>query len=80
MYLGGQRVLQEFGFGLGFAVLVDALFIRSVLVPALMHLIGPANGALPGWLDRILPRVAVEAAEQPAATGQKANVDPAETR
>ena len=80
MYLGGQRVLQEFGFGLGFAVLVDALFIRSVLVPALMNLIGPANWALPGWLDRILPRVAVEAAEQPAATGQKANVDPAETR
>ena len=80
MYLGGQRVLQEFGFGLGFAVLVDALLIRSVLVPALMHLIGPANWALPGWLDRILPRAAVEAAEQPAATGQKANVDPAETR
>jgi putative drug exporter of the RND superfamily len=78
--LGGQRVLQEFGFGLGFAVLVDALFIRSVLVPALMHLIGPANWALPGWLDRILPRVAVEAAEQPAATGPKANVDLAETR
>ena len=53
--LGGQRVLQEFGFGLGFAVLVDALVIRSILVPALMHLIGPANWALPGWLDRILP-------------------------
>jgi len=78
--LGGQRVLQEFGFGLGFAVLVDALVIRSVLVPALMHLIGPANWALPGWLDRILPRVAVEAAEQPAATGPKVDVDPAETR
>jgi RND superfamily putative drug exporter len=45
-----------------------------------MHLIGPANWALPGWLDRILPRVAVEAAEQPAATGPKADVDPTETR
>jgi RND superfamily putative drug exporter len=53
--LGGERILQEFGFGLGFAVLVDALIIRSLLVPALMHLIGPANWALPGWLDRILP-------------------------
>jgi RND superfamily putative drug exporter len=62
--LGGQRVLQEFGFGLGFAVLVDALVIRSMLVPALMHLIGPANWALPGWLDRILPAVAVEATDE----------------
>jgi RND superfamily putative drug exporter len=78
--LGGQRVLQEFGFGLAFAVLVDALVIRSILVPALMHLIGPANWALPGWLDRILPRVAVEAEEQPAATGAGADMDPAETR
>jgi uncharacterized membrane protein YdfJ with MMPL/SSD domain len=41
--LGGQRVLQEFGFGLAFAVLVDALVIRSLLVPALVHLTGPAN-------------------------------------
>ena len=23
--------------------------------------VGPANWALPGWLDRILPRLAVEA-------------------
>ena len=66
--LGGQRVLQEFGFGLGFAVLVDALVIRSILVPALMHLTGPANWALPGWLDRILPAVAVEATDEHAPT------------
>jgi hypothetical protein len=26
-----------------------------------MHLTGPANWALPGWLDRILPRLAIEA-------------------
>jgi hypothetical protein len=25
--------------------------------------IGPANWALPGWLDRLLPRLAVEAAD-----------------
>jgi RND superfamily putative drug exporter len=45
--LGGHRVLAEFGFALGFSVLVDALVIRGLLVPALMHLIGPANWALP---------------------------------
>jgi RND superfamily putative drug exporter len=65
---GGARELAEFGFGLAFSVLVDALLIRSLLVPALMHIIGPANWALPRWLDRLLPRLAVEAAE-PAIAG-----------
>jgi putative drug exporter of the RND superfamily len=60
---GGARELAEFGFGLAFSVLVDALLIRSLLVPALMHIIGPVNWSLPRWLDRILPRLAVEAAE-----------------
>ena len=75
--LGGSRVLQEFGFGLGFSVLVDALLIRSLLVPAIMHLIGQANWALPGWLDRILPRLAIEAGEaapQPIRTLKRTSV------
>jgi RND superfamily putative drug exporter len=38
--LGNQQVLKTFGFGLGFSVLVDALVVRLLLVPALMHLIG----------------------------------------
>jgi RND superfamily putative drug exporter len=59
--LGGHRILAEFGFALGFSVLVDALVIRGLLVPALMHLLGPANWALPGWLDRLLPRLAIDA-------------------
>ena len=46
-----------------FSVLVDALIIRGLLVPALMHLIGPANWALPAWLDRVLPRLALESTE-----------------
>jgi putative drug exporter of the RND superfamily len=66
--IGGHRVLQEFGFGLAFSVLTDVLLIRSLLVPALMHLAGPATWAFPGWLDRILPRLAVEAGE--AAAGE----------
>ncbi len=58
--LAFSRPLQEFGFGLGFAVLVDALVIRSLLMPAVMHLIGPANWAMPSWLDRIVPNLSVE--------------------
>src|SRR6202012_1452569 len=57
---GGQRSLAEFGFGLGFSVLVDAFVIRSALVPALMHLIGPANFAFPKALDRLLPAIDLE--------------------
>ena len=49
--LGGHRILAEFGFALGFSVLI-----------------GPANWALPGWLDRLLPRLAVEAGDQLPAT------------
>jgi RND superfamily putative drug exporter len=64
--LGGHRVLQEFGFGLGFSVLADVLLIRSLLVPALMHLAGPATWTFPRWLDRIVPRLAVEAGETAA--------------
>jgi RND superfamily putative drug exporter len=66
--LNGSRLLQEFGFGLGFAVLVDALVIRSVLVPAIMHLIGPRDWALPRWLDRVLPNLSIEAADQSTDT------------
>jgi putative drug exporter of the RND superfamily len=64
--LGGHRILAEFGFALGFSVLVDALVIRGLLVPALMHLLGPANWALPGWLDRVLPRLTAEPGTSPA--------------
>ena len=64
--LGDQQVLKEFGFGLAFSVLVDALIIRMLVVPAIMHLIGPANWAMPAWLDRILPNLSVEVDEEPA--------------
>ena len=60
---GGQRVIAEFGIGLGGAVLMDAFILRTVLVPALMHFIGDANWWMPTWLDRIVPHFAVEATE-----------------
>jgi uncharacterized membrane protein YdfJ with MMPL/SSD domain len=68
---GGHHLLQEFGFGLGFSVLVDAVLIRSMLLPAVMHLIGPANWYLPARLARVLPRLDIEAAQtgSPGETG-----------
>ena len=70
---GGHHLLQEFGFGLGFSVLVDAVLIRSMLLPAVMHLIGPANWYLPARLGRALPRLDIEAveADAPAPTGHR---------
>jgi RND superfamily putative drug exporter len=61
---GGERVVAEFGVGLASAVLIDAFILRTILVPALMHLFGRANWWLPRWLDRRLPHLAVEPAEE----------------
>ncbi|MGZ8579243.1 MAG: MMPL family transporter [Actinomycetota bacterium] len=58
--LGGQRVIKEFGVGLAAAIFVDAVIIRTALVPALMLLMGKANWWFPRWLDRVLPRIHVE--------------------
>jgi RND superfamily putative drug exporter len=58
---GGSIVIKQFGIGLAGAIIIDAFIIRTVLVPALMHLIGKANWWLPGWLDRIIPHLNVEA-------------------
>jgi putative drug exporter of the RND superfamily len=59
--LGGERVIKEFGIGLAGGVLVDAVLIRMAVVPSLMMMFGKANWWLPGWLDRILPHVSVDA-------------------
>jgi putative drug exporter of the RND superfamily len=61
--LAGQRVIAEFGIGLASAVFLDAFILRTVLVPAAMHILGDRNWWLPRGLDRALPRVAVEGAE-----------------
>ena len=51
--------LQQMGFGLGFAILVDATIVRMVLVPASMKLLGKWNWYLPSWLEW-LPDLRVE--------------------
>ncbi|MET7830480.1 MMPL family transporter [Streptomyces sp. NPDC005386] len=65
--LSGDRVIAMFGIALAAAVALDAFVLRTLLVPALMHLLGGANWWLPGWLDRRLPRVSIEAPECRAA-------------
>jgi RND superfamily putative drug exporter len=58
--LGHDVMAKMFGIGLAAAVLIDATLIRMVLVPATMELLGDRNWWLPGWLDRLLPRITVD--------------------
>jgi RND superfamily putative drug exporter len=43
--------LQQMGFGLAVAVLIDATIVRSVIVPAAMELLGDRNWYLPSALS-----------------------------
>jgi RND superfamily putative drug exporter len=61
--LANDRTIKMFGLGLGGAIFIDAFVLRTVLVPALMHLLGTSNWYYPAWLDRVTPRVSVEPAE-----------------
>jgi len=54
------RIIKLFGTGLALAVFLDATFVRMLLVPATMELLGEKNWWLPAWLDRILPKINVE--------------------
>jgi RND superfamily putative drug exporter len=61
--LGDERVIKLFGLGLSSAVLLDAVVIRTVLVPAIMQLFGKSAWWFPDWLGKILPRLHVEPGE-----------------
>ncbi|WP_030785227.1 MMPL family transporter [Streptomyces sp. NRRL S-920] len=61
--LSGDRVIAMFGIALAAAVALDAFVLRTLLVPALMHMLGGANWWLPRRLDRVLPRISIEPPE-----------------
>ncbi|MER7194949.1 MMPL family transporter [Streptomyces flaveolus] len=65
--LSGDRVIAMFGIALAAAVALDAFVLRTLLVPALMHLLGRANWWLPRRLDAWLPRLSIEPPECRAA-------------
>jgi len=63
---GDDRVLKLFGIAMATAVFLDAMVIRSILMPAVLELFGRRTWAFPSWVDRRLPRLAIEPATQPA--------------
>jgi RND superfamily putative drug exporter len=75
--LGDDRIIKLFGIGLASAVFFDAVVIRCLLVPALMELFGRRAWWLPAWLDRRLPRLAIEAPEHEPAPQAEPVPDPA---
>jgi RND superfamily putative drug exporter len=64
---GNLVMLQQVGFGLAVAVLIDATLIRSILVPASMALLGKISWYLPRVLKRTLPRIHLEGRSSKAA-------------
>ena len=63
--ISGNRVLEMFGLAMASAVFLDALVVRMLLLPAVLQLMGRLTWALPGWLERRLPRIAIEAEPAP---------------
>ena len=58
--LNDSIVIEQFGVGLAAAIIIDAFVVRTVLVPALMHMLGPRNWWLPRSLKRWLPVVHID--------------------
>jgi len=71
--LGEDRVIKEFGLSLASAVFLDALVVRCLLLPAVLHLIGGRTWSLPGRLDRILPRLNIEGTLLPEQSPEPAS-------
>jgi RND superfamily putative drug exporter len=78
--LMGSRGIAEFGGGLAVAVALDAFILRTVLVPAVMHLFGNANWWLPRWLDRRLPHLAIEPPETATEPAREPTTEPVVAR
>ncbi len=50
LMLSSMVMMQQFGFALCFAILVDALVVRTYIVPAVMHLLGDWNWKCPRFM------------------------------
>jgi RND superfamily putative drug exporter len=77
--LGDMVMMQQMGFGLAIAVLIDSTLVRCVLVPSTMKLLGKANWYLPKWLNW-LPNISLgeHGTEKPAVEIPRPAAIPAE--
>jgi RND superfamily putative drug exporter len=61
-----ERQIKMFGLSLATAVFLDAFVIRSLLLPAVLELLGRRTWWFPERLGRRLPRLGTEPGPQPA--------------
>src|SRR5579862_3831998 len=54
MLLGSIPTMQQLGFGLTVAILIDITLVRGLLLPSTMALVGRWNWYLPAWTSRAL--------------------------
>jgi RND superfamily putative drug exporter len=52
-----DRNIKMIGLGMATAIALDALVVRTMLVPAIMHTLGKSNWYLPSWLEQRLPHL-----------------------
>jgi RND superfamily putative drug exporter len=75
--LSADRIPKEFGLLLAVAILTDALLMRMTLVPAFLTLLGEKSWYIPGWLDRLLPDITIEAPHEGEAERRPVEPEPA---
>ena len=75
--IGEDRIIKLFGLGLASAVLIDAVIIRSVLVPAIMQLFGERAWWLPAGSTGSCRGSRRARRGRPAATGEHPVVEQA---
>ena len=69
--------VKMIGLGMAVAVFVDATIVRMMLVPATMELAGKWNWWIPAWLDKILPRISVDAPDPDDPPATRTHATPA---
>ena len=74
--LGDDRVIKEFGLGLGAAILIDAFIVRITLGPAIMHILNERSWYIPSWFDRLLPGITIEPKESEVRVGPPGAPEP----
>jgi RND superfamily putative drug exporter len=74
--LNGNPTVKQFGIGMAAAIAIDATVVRCLLVPSVMMLLGRSNWWLPGWMDKIIPRVGLETEEALPPLGPDGKVAP----
>jgi RND superfamily putative drug exporter len=63
--------MRMFGLGLTLAVVVDATMVRTVLVPAFMHILGRWNWWAPAPLARLHRRIGISDSAAATSAGQQ---------